>query len=44
MAILSKVCKPDNFEPHNSLKLSFMNIRGLQSSFVDCESLFELNS
>ena len=27
MAILSKACKPDNFESHNSLKLSFMNIR-----------------
>ena len=25
-AILSKACKPDNFEPHNSLKLSFTNI------------------
>ena len=29
MAILSKACKPDNFESHNSLKLSFTNIRGL---------------
>ena len=26
MAILSKVCKPDNFESHNSLKLSFTNV------------------
>ena len=26
MAILSKACKPDNFESHNSLKLSFTNI------------------
>ena len=26
MATLSKVCKRDNFEPHNSLKLSFTNI------------------
>ena len=26
MAILAKVCKPDNFESHNSVKLSFMNI------------------
>ena len=25
MTILSKVCKPDNFESHNSLKLSFTN-------------------
>ena len=30
MAILSKECKPDNFESHNSLKLSFKNIRVLQ--------------
>ena len=43
MAILSKVCKPDNFESHNSLKLSFTNIRGLCSSFVDCESFLESN-
>ena len=44
MAILSKGCKPDNFESHNSLKLSFTNIRGLYSNFVDCECFIELNS
>ena len=44
MTILSKGCKPDNFEPHNSLKLSFTNIRGLRSNFVDCESFLESNS
>ena len=44
MAILSKACKPDNFESHNSLKLSFMNIRGLRSNFVDSESFLESNS
>ena len=44
MAILSKGCKPDNFKPHNSLKLSFTNIRGLPSNFVECESFLELNS
>ena len=44
MAILSKQCKPDNFEPHNSLKLSFMNIQGLRSNFVECESFLESNS
>ena len=44
MAILSKACKPDNFESHNSLKLSFMNIQGLHSNFVDCESFLESNS
>ena len=40
MAILSKAHKPDNFELHNSLKLSFTNIWGLRSNFVDCESFF----
>ena len=44
MAILSKACKPDNFESHNSLKLSFTNIRGLRSNFLDCESFLESNS
>ena len=44
MAILSKARKPDNFESHNSLKLSFTNIRGLRSNFVDCESFLESNS
>ena len=44
MAILSKACEPDNFESHNSLKLSFTNIRGLRSNFVDCESFLESNS
>ena len=44
MAILSKVCKPDNFELHNSLKLSFTNIQGLRLNFVDCESFLESNS
>ena len=44
MAILPKACKPDNFESYNSLKLSFTNIRGLRSNFVDCESFLESNS
>ena len=44
MAIFSKGCKPDNFELHNSLKLSFTNIRDLRSNFVDCESFLESNS
>ena len=43
MTILSKACKPDNFGSHNSLKLSFTNIRGLRSNFVDCESFLESN-
>ena len=44
MTILSKGCKPDNFESHNSLKISLTNIRGLLSSFVECESFLESNS
>ena len=44
MAILSKACKPDNFESHNSLKLSLTNIRRLCSTFVDCESFLESDS
>ena len=44
MAILSKACKPDDSESHNSLKLSFTNILGLCSNFVDCESFLESNS
>ena len=44
MAILSKACKPDNFESHEYLKLSFTNIRHLRSNFVDCESFLESNS
>ena len=44
MVILSKACKPDNFESHNSLRLSFTNIRGLHLNFVDCESSLKSNS
>ena len=44
MTILSKACKLDNCELQNSLKLSFTNIQGLHSNFVDCESFLESNS
>ena len=44
MPILSKWCKPDNFESHNSQKLSFTNILGPCSNFVYCESFLESNS
>ena len=44
MVILSKGCKRNNFEQHNSLKLSFTNIRALHSNFVECEFFFESNS
>ena len=38
MVILLKGCKPDIFKPHNSLELSFTNIRGLRSNFVEFET------
>ena len=44
MTVLPKVCKPENFETHNSLKFSFINIRGLRSNFVDCGSFLNSNS
>ena len=44
MAILSKERKPDNFESHNSLKLSFTNIQGLCLNYVGCESFFRSTS
>ena len=44
MAILSKGYKPDNSELHNSLKISFMNICSLHSTFAECESFLESNS
>ena len=44
MAILSKACKPDNFESHNSLKLRFTIIPGLCLNFADCKSFLESNS
>ena len=44
MAILSKACKPDRFEPCNSLRLSFTIIRGLRSNFVEYESFLESKS
>ena len=44
IGVLSKSWKPDNFELHNFLKLSFKNIRDLHSNFVDCEFFIESNS
>ena len=44
MAISLEVCKPDTFEQHDFLKLSFTNIWGLRSNFVECESFLESNS
>ena len=44
MVILSKACKHDNFESHNSLKLSFTNIQDPCSNIADCKSFLESNS
>ena len=44
MAILSKICKPDNFEQYNFLKLSFMNIPDICSNFVEKGSFLDSNS
>ena len=44
MAILSKGCKPNNFELYKSLRLTFTNIPGLCSNFFECESFLESNS
>ena len=44
MAILLRGCKPDKFWSHNSLKLSFTNVRGLHSNLVGCESFLESNN
>ena len=41
MVILSKACKPDNFESHNSVRLCFTNIQGMSSNFADCESFLK---
>ena len=44
MAILSKRCTPGNSESQNFLKLSFTNICGLRSNFVECEYFLISNS
>ena len=44
MAILSKGWKPDDFESHDSLKLSFNEYLGPSFNFVDCEFFLESNS
>ena len=44
LAILSKGCKPGNFELHNSLKLRFTNICNFHLNYVEYESLLESRS
>ena len=43
ITILSKEYKPDNFQLHNSLKLSFSNIQGFRSRFIERQSFLESN-
>ena len=43
MIILTKECKPNIFESHNSLKLNLKNIRGIYLNFVECEFFLESN-
>ena len=40
----SKVCKPGNFESHDSLNFRLTNIQRLCLNFVGCESFLESNS
>ena len=42
-SILSNGRKSDNFESHNSVKLSLTNIHDLHSNFTECESFLESN-
>ena len=44
MTILSKTCKPDNFESDNPLKLRFTDIWGLHLNFIEHEFFLESNS
>ena len=44
MTILSKGCKPVNFEAHNSLKFNLSNISGLCLNFFECEYVLESNA
>ena len=41
---LSKGCKRDNFESHNSEKLNIKNNRDLRLNFIECKSFLESNS
>ena len=42
--ILLKGRKQDNFEPQNSLKLSFTNIQGVPYNFAECKLFLESDS
>ena len=38
MTILSRGCKPNNFESHKSPKCSYSNTQGCHLNFAECES------
>ena len=42
--LLSKSCKPENFQSHNTVKLSFTNTLDLCFNFVGWESFLESDS
>ena len=44
MSLLSKGHNPDNLESHNTLKLSFTNIKGLCLNFIEWKYLLESES
>ena len=44
MSILSKGHKPDNYQSHKYLKMSFANVSSLYSNFAECKSLLESSS
>ena len=44
MAILSKVCRADNFESHNSLKVGFTSNGDLCYNLIAFDSFVESNS
>ena len=44
MVVSSKARKPDNFESHNALKRSFINIRCLRLNLIGCKSFLESSS
>ena len=43
IAMLTKGYTANKFESHNSLKLSFLNIRGLHWNFFECEYFLDSN-
>ena len=44
MVVVSKVCKPDNFELYSFLKRNFSNVQVLHSNFLGRGSFLEEKS